>query len=80
MNSAGLGVTANSLTPTADYIPVPCTNVAGEFVDVKVKPVLLISLLRRNFLECLNYAEAIEAVNNCTRHVSNNLMVSTSDS
>lgn len=79
MNSAGLGVTANSLVSTADYVPVPHTNVAGEFVDVEVKPLLPMSLLRRKFLECSNYAEAIQAVNNCPRHVSNNLMVSTSD-
>jgi isopenicillin-N N-acyltransferase-like protein len=79
MNSAGLGVTANSLMSTADYIPIPHTNVAREFIDVEVKPLLPMSLLRRKFLECSNYAEAIQAVNNCPRHVSNNLMVSTSD-
>lgn len=77
MNSAGLGVTANSLMSTDDYCPIPYRNADGEFVDVNIKPVLPMSLLRRKFLECTCLAEALIAVNNSPRHVSNNLTVST---
>lgn len=79
MNSAGLGVTANSLMSTDDYCPIPYRNANGDFVDVKIKPVLPMSLLRRKYLECSNFAEALLAVNNSPRHVSNNLTVSTSE-
>ena len=73
MNSAGLGVTANSLMSTDDYTPIP------RFLDASVKPVLPISLLRRMILECDHLSEALTAAQNFPRHVSNNLTVVTSD-
>jgi isopenicillin-N N-acyltransferase like protein len=79
MNSAGLGVTANSLMSTDDYCPIPYRNADGKFIDFKIRPVLPMSLLRRKFLECTCFAEALIAVNNSPRHVSNNLTVSTSE-
>lgn len=68
MNSLGLGVTANSLMSTDDYTPYPGT-----------KPVLPISLLRRMILECAHLSEALTAVHNIPRHVSNNLTVATAE-
>lgn len=68
MNSLGMGVTANSLMSTDDYIPRP----EGE-------PVLPISLLRRMILESSHLSEALTAAQNFPRHVSNNLTVATAE-
>jgi isopenicillin-N N-acyltransferase-like protein len=69
MNSLGIGVTANSLISTADYIP--------EGPDMK--PVLPLSLLRRMVLESSHLSEAFTAVYNFPRHVSNNLTIATAE-
>ncbi len=62
MNSAGLGLTANSLMSSEDYSPIPYSIPEGDFVNVKVSPVLPISLIRRKFLECANFSEALQAL------------------
>jgi isopenicillin-N N-acyltransferase-like protein len=77
MNSAGLGLTANSLMSTADFVPMSYTNTAGMVVDGDTVLVLPISLLRRKFLECDTFADALHAVQNSPRHVSMNITVST---
>ncbi|KAJ9137495.1 Peptidase C45 acyl-coenzyme A [Pleurostoma richardsiae] len=75
MNSYGMAVTANSLMSTDDYIPVPVEP--GS--QVKAKPVLPLSMLRRMILESSHLAEALTAAHNFPRHVSNNLTVATAD-
>jgi isopenicillin-N N-acyltransferase-like protein len=79
MNSLGLGVTANSLMSTDDYVPVPHLNSSGTISHIKPQEVLPISLLRRMVLESNHLAEAFTAVYNFPRHVSNNLTVATAE-
>lgn len=79
MNSAGLGVTANSLMSSADYIPYPYVDAAGVRHDVEVKPMLPISMLRRMILESNHLAEAMTCAYNFPRHVSNNVTVSSAE-
>lgn len=69
MNSLGIGVTANSLISTADYIP------EGSLLE----PLLPLSLLRRMVLESSHLSEAFTAVENFPRHVSNNLAIATAE-
>ncbi|KAI4859977.1 hypothetical protein F4820DRAFT_131269 [Hypoxylon rubiginosum] len=69
MNSAGLGLTANSLNSTADYFPEE---------GVKT-PRLPVSLLRRMFLQEKSFPKALQAVYHAPRHVSNNLTLSTAE-
>ncbi|CAM1503508.1 Fc.00g010990.m01.CDS01 [Cosmosporella sp. VM-42] len=79
MNSAGLGVTANSLMSTDDYIPYPYHDAEGNLYDVPIKPVLPISMLRRMLLESNHFAEAMTCAFNFPRHVSNNITVGTGE-
>lgn len=79
MNSAGMGVTANSLMSTDDYIPVPYRDAHGTLHQVPVKPILPISMLRRMILESNHFAEAMTCAYNFPRHVSNNVTVSTAE-
>ncbi|KAI2623114.1 peptidase C45 acyl-coenzyme A:6-aminopenicillanic acid acyl-transferase [Hypoxylon sp. NC1633] len=69
MNSAGLGLTSNSLNSTMDYFPE----------DGARTPRLPISLLRRLFLQEKSFPKALQAVYNAPRHVSNNLTLSTAE-
>ncbi|KAJ6440131.1 acyl-coenzyme a 6-aminopenicillanic acid acyl-transferase [Purpureocillium lavendulum] len=79
MNSAGMGVTANSLMSSEDYIPIPYRDAQGKFHDCEVKPLLPISMLRRMILESNHLAEAMTAACNFPRHVSNNLTIGTAE-
>jgi len=79
MNSAGMGVTANSLMCTDDYIPVPYQDSDGAHHDVPIKPILPISMLRRMILESNHFSEAMTCAYNFPRHVSNNVIVSTAE-
>ncbi|KAH8693889.1 peptidase C45 acyl-coenzyme A:6-aminopenicillanic acid acyl-transferase [Talaromyces proteolyticus] len=76
MNSLGIGVTANSLMSSDDYVPL-------ADVDARAGPqqkfILPISLLRRMVLECNHLSEAFTAVFNFPRHVSNNLTIATAE-
>lgn len=67
MNSAGLGLTSNSLNTTADYFPDDET------------PRLPVSILRRMFLQGKSFPQGLQAVYNAPRHVSNNLTLSTAE-
>ncbi|KAI6081289.1 acyl-coenzyme A:6-aminopenicillanic acid acyl-transferase-domain-containing protein [Hypoxylon rubiginosum] len=69
MNSAGLGLTSNSLNSTADYFPEEGAKA----------PRLPISLLRRLFLQEKSFPKALQAVYHAPRHVSNNLTLSTAE-
>lgn len=67
MNSAGLGLTANSLNSTADYFPQDET------------PRLPVSMLRRLFLQEKSFPKGLQAIYHAPRHVSNNLTLSTAE-
>lgn len=69
MNSAGLGLTSNSLNSSADYFP------EGD----NPPPMLPISLLRRLYLQEPTFPKGLQAVYNASRHVSNNLTLSTAE-
>ncbi|KAE9375888.1 peptidase C45 acyl-coenzyme A:6-aminopenicillanic acid acyl-transferase [Stipitochalara longipes BDJ] len=79
MNSLGIGVTANSLMSTDDYVPVSHLDSSGTLHEVDTQTVLPISLLRRMVLECNHVSEAFTAVHNFPRHVSNNLTIATAE-
>lgn len=79
MNSAGLGVTANSLMSTDDYIPYPYRDAQGVLHDVSIEPILPISMLRRMLLESNHFAEAMTCAYNFPRHVSNNITIGTAE-
>ncbi|EPE10849.1 acyl-coenzyme a 6-aminopenicillanic acid acyl-transferase [Ophiostoma piceae UAMH 11346] len=79
MNSAGLGVTANSLMSSDDYIPYPYEDGNGKVHNVPIVPILPISMLRRMILESNHFAEAMTCAFNFPRHVSNNVTVSTAE-
>ncbi|TPX10062.1 uncharacterized protein E0L32_001259 [Thyridium curvatum] len=79
MNSAGLGVTANSLMSSDDYIPYPYQDGKGVKHNVPIKPVLPMSMFRRMILESNHFAEAMTCAFNFPRHVSNNVTVSTAE-
>ncbi|CAK7205808.1 hypothetical protein SEUCBS139899_008587 [Sporothrix eucalyptigena] len=79
MNSAGLGVTANSLMSSDDYIPYPYVDAKGTKHVIEVKPMLPISMLRRMILESNHLAEAFTCAYNFPRHVSNNVTVSSAE-
>jgi isopenicillin-N N-acyltransferase like protein len=68
MNSAGLGVCANSLMSTEDFNPLSDR-----------KPRLPMSLIRRQYLHQKLFGSALMGVFNTPRHVSNNLTVSTAE-
>lgn len=72
MNSAGLGLTSNSLNSTADYFPEAADETAP-------KPMLPVSLLRRLYLQETSFPKGLQAVYNAPRHVSNNLTLSTAE-
>ncbi|KIA75775.1 hypothetical protein HK57_00389 [Aspergillus ustus] len=69
-NSAGLGLTANSLQSNMD-VPPDLSKSGG--------PVPPCGALRRLFLEQSDYAAGIKAIARTPRHVSFNLMVSSAD-
>jgi isopenicillin-N N-acyltransferase like protein len=77
MNSLGIGVTANSLMSTDDYVPVSHLSSSGALREIDTQTVLPISLLRRMVLESNHISEAFTAVHNFPRHVSNNLTIAT---
>ena len=79
MNSNGLGLTANSLVTTADFVPISYTNRAGVSVHVQTVPAIPISLLRRQFLESPTFATGLEVIQSGPRHVSMNVTVATSE-
>ncbi|UNI19502.1 hypothetical protein JDV02_005684 [Purpureocillium takamizusanense] len=79
MSSAGIGVTANSLMSSEDYVPVPYVDADGQLHDRKVERILPISMLRRMILESNHLAEAMTAAYNFPRHVSNNLTIGTAE-
>jgi isopenicillin-N N-acyltransferase-like protein len=79
MNSLGVGVTANSLMSTDDYVPVSHLESSGVLREIDTQTVLPISLLRRMVLESNHISEAFTAVYNFPRHVSNNLTIATAE-
>jgi isopenicillin-N N-acyltransferase-like protein len=79
MNSNGLGLTANSLVTSADFVPISHTNPAGVSVHVESVPAIPISLLRRQFLESPTFARGFEVMQSGSRHVSMNVTVATSE-
>ena len=79
INSNGLGLTANSLVSTADFVPTSYTNTAGASVHVPTVPAVPISLLRRQFLESPTFATGLGSIQNGPRHVSMNVTVATSE-
>ncbi|PON27258.1 hypothetical protein TGAM01_v203639 [Trichoderma gamsii] len=74
-NSAGLGVCASSLMSTEDYFPLDLTLPPGS----EQQPLLPMSLVRRQFLHNINFANALINVRNAPRHLSNKLIVGTAD-
>ncbi|KAL9484919.1 hypothetical protein ACSS6W_003708 [Trichoderma asperelloides] len=74
-NSAGLGVCASSLMSTEDYFPLDLTLPPGS----EQQPLLPMSLVRRQFLHNINFANALINVKNAPRHLSNKLIVGTAD-
>ncbi|KND90055.1 Acyl-coenzyme A:6-aminopenicillanic-acid-acyltransferase 40 kDa form [Tolypocladium ophioglossoides CBS 100239] len=79
MNSAGLGVAANSLMSSDDYVPLAYVDGRGAIHGQALQKMLPISMLRRMILESNHLAEALTAAYNFPRHVSNNLTVSTAE-
>lgn len=79
MNSAGMGVAANSLMSTDDFVPVPYVDGRGVIHGQALQKKLPIGMLRRMILESNHLAEAMTAAYNFPRHVSNNLTVSTAE-
>ncbi|KAL7927974.1 hypothetical protein ACQKWADRAFT_278370 [Trichoderma austrokoningii] len=75
-NSAGLGVCASSLMSTEDYFPLDLTLPPGSDQQ---QPLLPMSLVRRQFLHNINFANALINVRNAPRHLSNKLIVGTAD-
>ena len=74
MNSAGLGVCASSLMSTEDYVPIdPSLPPSAQ------KPLLPMSVVRRQFLHNKSFANALINIKMATRHVSNKLVVGTAD-
>ncbi|KAH8881838.1 hypothetical protein GQ53DRAFT_886846 [Thozetella sp. PMI_491] len=71
MNSAGLGLCANALNSSNDYVPA--------LDDEKPTPCLPISILRRLYLESKSYPQALQAVVNAPRHMSGNLTLATAE-
>jgi isopenicillin-N N-acyltransferase-like protein len=75
-NSAGLGVCASSLMSTEDYFPLDL-NLPPD--SDRQQPLLPMSLVRRQFLHNINFANALINVKNAPRHLSNKLIVGTAD-
>ncbi|KAH8705918.1 hypothetical protein BGW36DRAFT_393389 [Talaromyces proteolyticus] len=77
INSAGLGLTANSLQSSMDEGPVPVAENSGLTSAYPEIPPC--SALRRLFLEQSNFADGLKRIARTPRHVSSNIMVSTAE-
>ncbi|KAF7592545.1 hypothetical protein BBP40_012769 [Aspergillus hancockii] len=77
LNSAGLGLTANSLQSSKDVVPYILGSGVSSKADIPAVPPS--AALRRLFLESVSYAEGLKRVARTPRHVSCNLMLSTAD-
>lgn len=77
INSAGLGLTCNSLQTSIDYCPLALsTGTNGALKGVPIPPC---TALRRLFLEQRNFSDGLKCIARTPRHVSFNLMVSTAE-
>jgi isopenicillin-N N-acyltransferase-like protein len=75
VNSSGLALCASSLVSSEDYFPIDFSLPP----EAKQKPLLPISLIRRQFLHHSNFGKALVSVQTAPRHVSNKLIVGTAD-
>lgn len=79
MNSAGLGLTANSLQSSIDRSPIADSGISNGDENASLPAIPPSGTLRRIFLEQSNYADGLKRISVIPRHVSFNLMVSTAE-